>query len=119
MVEKIDAVGNDIEERFVLSAISQIINTGSRGIIMNKGRHVEVQLLINGEEVSFTQVVNQWWSQVNRMINDKAAKIAKQMVTDAGLDPVAEALQNAETIIKNALHKVNIEQKLNVDVWDE
>src|SRR5271154_205651 len=109
MKERINAIGPSIAERFVLSAISQVLsdrdvfekNFKDRG-----GDGVEVELKINGVSLSFTSVINDWWKRMSDRREEDVREAAIKMVTEAGLEPVARALQNAERAVVEAIEQV-------------
>ena len=107
MKEMIYAVGSTTPERFVLSAISQKVQDKE---VFDKfkqfGPDVEVELLINGIPLSFTAIVNDWWRRVKDHHEADVREAALKMVTEAGLDPVANALRDAEQAIVNAIEQV-------------
>lgn len=121
-MEKISAVGPEINQQFLLSAIAQSKCTNDPDWMNNIFRNtegvseIEVQLFLNGKEVSFTDVINDWWKRVRVDIDQIASKKAKEMVTMAGLEPLEQAFSQARHTIIEALRKVN--PNLDLDQWD-
>jgi len=110
MSERISAVGPSIAERFVLSAISQVLN--DRDVFEKNFKDrggdggVEVELKINGVSLSFTSVINDWWKRMSDRREEDVREAAIKMVTEAGLEPVARALQDAERAVVEAIEQV-------------
>jgi len=103
--ERIYAVGVRVEENFLLSAIAATAIPSDNQFHEKFGTDgfVEVELLINGHSVPFKAVINDWWERCDRELELRAKRAAVKMVTAAGLDPIADALRDAEQTIREAL----------------
>lgn len=109
MKERINAVGSSIPERFALSAIAQVIE--NKGVFDakfkgNAADGVEVELIVNGVSLSFTDVINDWYQRINSRREYEVRQAAMKMVSEAGLDQVAGALRHAELAITHAIEQV-------------
>jgi L-2-hydroxyglutarate oxidase LhgO len=67
--------------------------------ILNSANPVEVSLIVNGQSVPVLKTIESFYKSCQDMIEEEAKKIALNMVTEAGLEPIAEALRDAENLI--------------------
>lgn len=104
MGEKIDACSKEFPGFFVLAAIVQAKNAGEK-INTNP---VDVTLLVNGIEMPFTETMNDIYRRMEDQIDGRAREIAEKMVTEAGLDGVAEALREVELKVREALRTAKV-----------
>lgn len=102
MTEKIDVTSREFPEFFVIAAITQAGAVGDQ-IMTNP---VEVTLLVNGIELPFTQTMNDIYRRMENQIDEQARELAEKMVTEAGLEGVADALREVEWKVKDALRRV-------------
>lgn len=73
-----------------------------------KGSEAEVELKVNGVAVPVVQSLEEAWLRLESVVERRAKQIALRMVTEAGLEPIAKALREAEQSIRNKL-----------ELWDE
>ena len=102
MTEKIDVTSREFPGFFVIAAITQAGAVGDQ-IMTNP---VEVTLLVNGIELPFTQTMNDIYRRMENQIDEQARELAEKMVTEAGLEGVADALREVEWKVKDALRRV-------------
>ena len=67
------------------------------------GHEVKVELRVNDIPVDVIATLKTTWKNMDSHIEERARKIALRMVTEAGLDPLREALQSAERNIREVL----------------
>lgn len=104
MSEQIDVTARDAAGHFLLQAIVQGKTLGAK-IATNP---VEVQLLVNGVELPFRATLDNLWGRMEADIEERARAMAERMVTEAGLEGVADALRDVEWKVKEALSRVII-----------
>lgn len=100
--ETIDATSQEFPGFFVIAAITR----GNALVDKITSNPVEVTLLVNGVELPFVETMNDIYQRMERQIDEQARKVAEKMVTEAGLDGVADALREVEWKVKDALSKV-------------
>lgn len=101
MSETIDVTSQEFPGFFIIAAI-----TRSKVDIDKISNPVEVTFLVNGIELPFTDTINDIYRRMNERLDMEAIEIAEKMVTEAGLDGVAEALREVEWKVKEALEKI-------------
>lgn len=67
------------------------------------GSKAAVSMTVNGRSVPVIKSLEDAWRRCDAEIEARARKIALRMVTEAGLDPIAAAIRDAETSIRTAL----------------
>lgn len=104
-MELIDVTKRDIPGVFLINAlakaegVSEVIATGPTPVC-------EVELTINGVSVPVAATLEDMWNRAIADLNERAKKMAYEMVSEAALDPLREALQEADWRIKEALDKL-------------
>lgn len=104
MSEKLDMTSRDFPGFFLIAALVQAGEDVQKQITE---KDVEVQLLVNGIEFPFTKTIEDIYSRMLVQIDSQALEMAEKMVTEAGLDAVAEVLREVEWKVKDALAQVN------------
>lgn len=104
MSEYIDVTSREFPGFFLIAAITQAKAVGDK----INSNPVSVTLLVNGVELPFTETMNDIYRRMEEQIDKQARELAERMVTAAGLEPLAEAIQKAEWEIKEAIAKVNL-----------
>lgn len=87
---------------FVIAAITQAKEQRDK----IKPGPLEVMLTVNGVELPFTATINDIYARMQAQLEEDAQELAQKMVTEAGLDGLAEALRDAEHSIKSAIQAV-------------
>ena len=108
MSEKFDFVANrdTFPGMFLVEAVVQgkvldkVVETRKQGELF------DIEFKINGVEVPFSITLNDVWKRANAELTERARKMAKEMITEAGLDDIRNVLQNAEWELKAAIDKV-------------
>ena len=70
---------------------------------------IEVILLVGGIQVPFWKTMMEVWTQTNRMIEERAAEKALEMITAAGLKPIENLMQDIEEMVRARFYSVGIE----------
>jgi hypothetical protein len=102
MSETVDATSQEFPGFFVIAAITRAKALGDK----INSNPVEVTLLVNGVELPFVETMNDIYQRMERQIDEQAREVAEKMVTEAGLDGVADALREVEWKVKDALSNV-------------
>lgn len=76
-------------------------------------RDVEVTMTINGCPVKIENGIREFWEAQCGREEEKAAKRALEMITEAGLEKLQNALRDADFAIRDALSKTT-----SVNVFD-
>lgn len=105
MSEQIDVTSQTVAGFFVIAALTQAEDEVSEQI---KGRYADVTLLVNGVELPFTQTINDIYLRMKNQIEEEAREMAEKMVTEAGLESIADALREVEWKVKDALARVKL-----------
>jgi hypothetical protein len=110
-----DVTSNDVPGHFLIQAIVQGKALGEK-ITKNP---VEVELLVNGVRLPFKSTLENLWERAEARLDMEARKLAEDMVTEAGLEGVAEALRDVEWKVKDALSKVGDKKEYRNSVIEE
>lgn len=73
-----------------------------------KASKASVEMTVNGKPVPIVSTLEDAWRRCDAEIDQRARKMAIRMVTEAGLEPLAEVLRDAEQKIRNKLQ-----------IWDD
>lgn len=65
--------------------------------------HVDVVLLVNGKQVPFKTVAQGFWDRALADLDGRARAMAREMLSEAGLDGIHDALREAEWKIQDAI----------------
>lgn len=102
--ESIDVVADNPASRIILNAIATFIKDAE---FVEKfggnGKTVDVVLLVNGHRVPVVETLADTWKRMDAMLERRASAKAIEMVTAAGLEPLAQALRDAENKIREKL----------------
>ena len=63
----------------------------------------KVSLIVNEQELPFKSVIEDLYRRINAEVDERAAKMALEMITESGLNGVLEALREAEGKVRDAL----------------
>lgn len=102
MSETINATSHEFPEFFVIASITRAKEIGDA----IKSNPVEVTFLVNGIELPFVETMRDIYQRMEKQIDTQAIELAEKMVTEAGLDGVADALREVEWKVKDVLSKV-------------
>lgn len=75
-------------------------------ILSKDGGKVEVEVRLNGIQVPALAVLNAVVERENKRINEIATTKARHLIREAGLDRLIGALEQADSIVREALVKV-------------
>jgi len=104
MAPEIISVGTDTPASFIVLAIAaKHIKDPEFQEEYKRDGGFQVELLINGKSVPVVETLVDIYERLDKVIDKRARKMALQMVTEAGLDPIAEALRDAERTIRTRL----------------
>lgn len=104
MTETVDIRDDDAVARLVLSAVAKYVKEPEFAErFANKGSTVQVEMAVNGVSVSAPKTLAEAWRRMDAMLEERARRMAVRMVTEAGLEPLAQALRDAENNIREKL----------------
>lgn len=104
MTEQVYVCGDDAPAQIILAAISTFVKDDEfQAKFANSGPTKTVALLVDGHEVPVVETLADIWRRMNDVVDQRARKMAVEMVTAAGLKPLSNALQEAEQKIRAQL----------------
>lgn len=108
--ERVYVCGEDAAARLILNALADFYEKDDAfaECFAQDGGHVNVRMTVNGRPVPIAKTLAEAWKRADAQVEERARKIAIRMVTEAGLEPLAEVLRDAEQKIR---------QKLQI--WDD
>lgn len=103
-VENVDVTGEDAPARLILNAMATFVSDEDFAAkFASKGKVCEVAMTVNGVPVPIVETLAEAWRRADAEIEDRARRRAIAMVTEAGLEPLAQALRDAEHSIREKL----------------
>lgn len=109
ITEQVDVTGEEIPAMLILRAMATYVEDDDfHEKFAKNGKVVEVVMTVNGHSVPIVESLADTWRQCKEELDRRARKIAVEMVTEAGLEPLAKVLRDAERSIREKL-----------GVWDE
>lgn len=110
LAEEVDVIAHTPASILILEAMLFAVGADadlqkSFGIATSK---VVVEMTVNGRPVPIVKSLEDAWRRCEAEIDARARKMAVRMVTEAGLEPLAEVLRDAEQKIRNKLQ-----------IWDD
>lgn len=100
--ELVDATSREFPGFFLIAAITRAKAIGDQ----IQGNPVNVRLVVNGVDLPYTATMADVWGRARAQLDEEAREMAERMVTEAGLEGVADALREVEWKVKDALAKV-------------
>jgi hypothetical protein len=111
MTEIIDCTRNDAPGIFLIEAIAATEGlAGSHGFT---DRMVKVEFSINGVPMPFEKIMLDMWARASKVLDRELLEKAQELVTEAALDGLTEAVRDAERKIKQALAEALDNRRVN------
>lgn len=110
VVEQIDVCADNTAARVILNAMATFIRDADFSEKFGgNGRMCSVEMKVNGHPVPIVEALVDAWKRADEQLEERARKMALQMVTEAGLEPIATALRDAERMIRDKLKNYDYE----------
>ena len=102
--ETVNITGDDTAARLLLSAVATFVKDDEfRTKFASHGPVAKVELLVNGHRVPCAETLADAWHRMDEVLEARARRMAVAMVTEAGLEPLVQALRDAENNIREKL----------------
>jgi len=105
LTEEVDVIGDTPASILIIEAMLLAIGADAdlQESFGMKTSTASVQMTVNGKPVPIVDTLTEAWRRCDAEIDARARKMAVRMVTAAGLEPLAEALRDAEQKIRQRL----------------
>ncbi len=90
---------------FVIASITRH-NKGKEIIEKSRGKPFEITLLVNGQEIPFSETIEDIYSRIHEDLNKKAAQLAHEKLTGCGLNKLFDLVDTVEHKLKEELTKI-------------
>lgn len=107
-MEKINAVDHSFVGNIILVTMTDLCKKLKKDIsqvFKDVDAIVDVRMTVNGIEVPILETLNKLYSEYDKEVQERAERLAFEMVSEAGLDPLRAALEDASWKIQDALRK--------------
>jgi hypothetical protein len=102
--EQVNVTGDEPVSRLILNAVATFVKDEDfHAKFASHGPVAKVELFVNGHRVPVVESLADAWRRCDEELEQKARKMALKMVSEAGLEPIAAVLREAEHAIRTKL----------------